>query len=126
MRSLKAEPDAATPFETRIETVSDAQVLVQARGELDLATAPSFSRAVISAIGLGRPENVVDMSGVTFCDSQGLTALLATTIHAEAEGAELAFVHLHPRVSRVVRLVGLDRRLNLPGLPAGGGERART
>ncbi|MFG2006800.1 STAS domain-containing protein [Spirillospora sp. NPDC048911] len=51
--------------------------MLSARGELDLATAGSFRDLLVETIGKGCPNVVVDMSGVTFCDSQGLSALLA-------------------------------------------------
>jgi anti-sigma B factor antagonist len=110
---MRSTDPVTAPFTIRIEAVSDAQVVVRARGELDLATARSFGNGVIEAIDLGRPENVIDMSGVPFCDSQGLTALLAATIYAESAGTSLAFTRLQPRVAKVLRVTGLDRRLTV-------------
>jgi anti-sigma B factor antagonist len=86
------------PLEVRV-TERDGDVVLELIGELDAHTAPDLSDAVTSVAGAG---TVVDLSGVSFCDSSGLRALVAA-VHAGArvdlEGAPL-------QVLRVVELTG--------------------
>ncbi len=44
-----------------------------------------------------------------FCDSSGLTALIAARNHAHAAQADIALAAVPPRTLRVLRVVGLDQ-----------------
>ncbi|WP_192809441.1 STAS domain-containing protein [Actinomadura rudentiformis] len=87
--------------------------MIRVHGELDMATGDAFRRLVSSTIAGGHSKVVVEMSGVTFCDSEGLSALLDATRHAEAAGGLLTLVDLHPRVAKVIRITCLDRCLHI-------------
>ncbi|MFC8131726.1 STAS domain-containing protein [Streptomyces sp. NPDC057302] len=52
---------------------------------------------------------VVDLAGVTFCDSSGLSALIAARNHALAARAGLALAAVPAHISRFLGTVGLDR-----------------
>ncbi|MEV5428032.1 STAS domain-containing protein [Streptomyces sp. NPDC052701] len=63
---------------------------------------------------------VVDLSGLEFCDSTGITALLAARQHALAAGAGIALAAVPPNLLRVLAVVGLDQVFTfLPGSTAG-------
>ena len=51
-------------------------MLLKAHGEVDLATAADFSGALQEAFSGGRPAVVVDLAGVHFMGSEGLSSLL--------------------------------------------------
>ena len=51
-------------------------LVIRAVGELDLATAPDFARAVAGPAGSGFPRLVLDLRELAFCDSTGLRAIL--------------------------------------------------
>ena len=51
----------------------------------------------------------VDLTGVTFCDSSGITALLAARNHALAARATIALAAVPAHISRIFQMVGLDR-----------------
>jgi anti-sigma B factor antagonist len=58
------------------------------------------------------------MKATTFCDSQGIGALVRACKQAAASGAELRVVAPSPRVLRVLAVLGLDSRLAIyPSLP---------
>ena len=63
-----------TPFSATTR-VTGAGPVVTVHGEVDMATAPRL-RAEIGALALGRGRLlVVDLAGVTFCDSSGISGI---------------------------------------------------
>ncbi|WP_330172349.1 STAS domain-containing protein [Streptomyces sp. NBC_01498] len=85
-----------------------AGVVIELTGELDHHTAPEV-RAALPAAGLraGR-QLTLDLTGLTFCDSTGITVLLAARNHALAADATIALAAVPDRVSRIFRIVGLE------------------
>lgn len=63
--------------------------LLRVRGELDLATAPELARALDLAAA-DRTDILLDLSGVTFCDLVGLTALELAGRRLRASGCRLS------------------------------------
>jgi anti-anti-sigma factor len=59
-----------------IVEADDGRRIVEAVGEIDLATADALERAIAELVSLGAPEVVVDASGVSFIDSSGLAVLV--------------------------------------------------
>ena len=95
-----------TPFSATTRATGSGPV-VTVHGEVDVATAPRL-RAEIGALTLGRGQLlVVDLAGVTFCDSSGISALIAARNVAEAAGAAVALAALPARLSRTFGLIGL-------------------
>ena len=60
-------------FSLDVAAGDDAWTTVSVGGELNLATADEFSRAVLSGLATGAV--IVDLRGVTFMDSSGVRAL---------------------------------------------------
>nr|WP_203644716.1 STAS domain-containing protein [Streptomyces sp. SID14478] len=83
--------------------------VVELDGTLDHRTAPEV-RNTLPVLGL-RPgrQLVLDLGAVTFCDSTGITVLIAARNHALTAGAGIALVAVPDRVSRILHLVGLDQ-----------------
>ncbi|GAA4983282.1 STAS domain-containing protein [Kitasatospora paranensis] len=96
-------------------TVRDAATgpVLEVAGELDYATAPGL-RDLVTTLTL-RPGQrlVVDLSGMGFCDSSGLTALLAARHHAHAAQAEIALAAVPAHTLRTLHIVGLDQIFTL-------------
>jgi anti-anti-sigma factor len=74
------------------------------RGELDLATAPAFERALTSADEPG--DLRLDCSELVFMDSQGVRSLVVAAA-ARPAGVRLVLHHLTAEVRRIVDLVQL-------------------
>jgi anti-sigma B factor antagonist len=91
----------------------DDHVLVRAQGELDLSSAGRVTAAVKEAFAHGRGSVLVDLSGVTFVDSTGLTALVRIHREAEARGTYVAVVAPSRSVRRVLDLLGLGDVLHV-------------
>jgi anti-anti-sigma factor len=78
-------------------------------GELDYANVAELHE-VLGSLSL-RPGQclVLDLSGLEFCDSSGITALIAARSNAQAVQADAALAAVPPNTLRVLRIVGLDQ-----------------
>jgi anti-sigma B factor antagonist len=100
----------------RVEIEPDgAHVVVE--GELDLATAGYLIYWLTEYVHLGL---IVDLSGVPFCDSQGIHALVQLRQLCAGAGRSFGVVGLTESVRRIIEMAGLTRYL---ALPAPGDER---
>ncbi|QFG25739.1 STAS domain-containing protein [Actinomadura sp. WMMB 499] len=81
-------------------------------GELDRASCPHV-RSRLRPL-TGRPL-VLDVSGVTFFDAEGMRTVCRCARACEAEGAALALVGVRPYAAKVFRILGLDRDVPLCG-----------
>ncbi|HEX6756517.1 MAG TPA: STAS domain-containing protein [Mycobacteriales bacterium] len=102
-------------------------LLVSVVGEVDVATAPLL-RAVLDGLRTARPRRVeVDLSGVAFLDSQGLTVLVAARRRLAAEQIVLALRAPSRAATNALIASGLDRAFPRAGEPepAGAGRPAR-
>ncbi len=97
-----------TPLRITIRNATTGPVL-EIIGELDHSTAPQL-RDVLNALIL-RPGQrlVLDLAGMEFCDSSGLTALIVARNHAQAAHADIALAAVPAHTLRVLRTVGLDQ-----------------
>ncbi|MDK1471928.1 STAS domain-containing protein [Streptomyces sp. 549] len=78
-------------------------------GELDHHTAPRFADALAETpFGPGTPV-VLDLAGVSYCDSTGITVLVTAYRRAEETGCRLLLAGTGPDLLRVLQIVGLDQ-----------------
>lgn len=68
------------PDDLTVEVILDGDhtAIVRVVGEIDVATSPRITDAVHDAVSRGATQLVLDLSGVTFMDSSGIAALIAT------------------------------------------------
>jgi anti-sigma B factor antagonist len=92
---------------------------VALRGELDVSTAPRFN-AVLSDPRIRQCHTLmVDLSGLTFMDSTGLSAVLVGEMHARTRGQRFAVVRGPRHVQELFRLTGVDHFLEVvDGVPS--------
>jgi anti-sigma B factor antagonist len=78
-------------------------------GDLEHSSAPEL-RALVSTVAL-RPGQclVLDLGGMEFCDSSGITALIAARSHALDAQASIALAAVPAGTRRVLRITGLDQ-----------------
>ncbi|NKQ57438.1 STAS domain-containing protein [Amycolatopsis sp. K13G38] len=88
----------------------DAVVVVS--GDIDMVTAPEFEKALIAAVREQPEALVVDMTGVAFLGSAGLTALVAARQQA-GEVTALRVVAKSSATARPLQLTGLDQEIPL-------------
>jgi anti-anti-sigma factor len=82
------------------------------RGEIDVVAIPRL-RAALDCID-ATYNAVLDMAGVTFMDSGGLTALAIHTMRLRAGGGSLKIRHASSAVRRVVESAGMGELLDEP------------
>jgi anti-sigma B factor antagonist len=91
------------------------EAVIEATGDLDLDGAPRLCAAIArERRALAGRQIVVDLSGVDFCDSTGLRALIAETREVAIEGGRLILVvPPESRIRRVIQLSGAWELLNV-------------
>jgi anti-sigma B factor antagonist len=89
-------------------------VIVEVRGELDLATGRDLERALSDLIDdQGCGTILLDLRGLDFIGSTGLSLLLKAQAHAQSLGREIILVRLSPAARRAIELGGLLSTLNI-------------
>jgi anti-anti-sigma factor len=83
--------------------VGDGAALIAVAGELDLATAPILDAELTDARAAGL-DVTIDLAGLTFFDSTGLTLLLRAAHRADDAGGMLSLVAPPPCVRAVVEV----------------------
>jgi anti-anti-sigma factor len=108
-----ADGPPSEPFDVRLVALSQDSVRVIATGELDIATVPELEAALLDEMANHR-HVLLDMSGVTFMDSMGISLLVSPVNEAEVNGWNLGIRDaMADPVRRVLRLTGIDPLLPL-------------
>ena len=101
---------AAVPVALAGRAIGEVAVL-RCEGDLDLAAVDAVAAAAREALA-GLPRGLVlDLSGVTFCDTVGLRTLLSTAARARAQGCPMALAGMRPNVAEFLARVCADRAL---------------
>jgi anti-sigma B factor antagonist len=106
---------ASTRFQAVTELVRPDVLLIRVGGDLDLDS----SEAIAARLGteLQHPVRLVlvELSGVTFCSSAGLTAILLAAREAAARNIDLCLVGAGRVVRRPLEVTGLTPHFRLAG-----------
>ncbi|MDO3704876.1 STAS domain-containing protein [Micromonospora sp. C28SCA-DRY-2] len=76
-------------------------------GELDLSTAGELVAVLDRLADAGTHRLLVDLTGLTFCDSSGIAAFVRGDNRASAAGGWLRVTGASGRVARVLEVTGL-------------------
>ncbi|WP_327064383.1 STAS domain-containing protein [Kitasatospora sp. NBC_01250] len=87
--------------------------VLEITGDLDYATAPGLRKAVENLTLTTGQRLVLDLTQLEFCDSSGITALLAARNLAAEQGADMALAAVPANTIRILHIVGLDRVFTL-------------
>ncbi|MFJ4716764.1 STAS domain-containing protein [Streptomyces sp. NPDC088785] len=93
---------------TLLPHASGASVLTLV-GEVDHHTAPEFQAVVDQAPFTPETPVVIDLAGLTYCDSTGITALIKAHLRAHDTSTRLVFAAPHHDLMHLLRIVGLDQ-----------------
>jgi anti-sigma B factor antagonist len=85
--------------------------ILSCSGNLDLETVDIFTGAALPLLGTDGKPLIIDLSGVDFIDSMGLSGLIAALTHARESELGLDLVVNTERVSRLLSLTGVDALL---------------
>ncbi|MBP0456029.1 STAS domain-containing protein [Streptomyces montanisoli] len=88
---------------------TDRGPVLRVVGDLDHAQTTALRERIDDLVlGPGR-RLVIELSGLDFCDSTGITALLAARRHAQAAGADMVLTGVPADTMRVLTTAGLDQ-----------------
>jgi anti-anti-sigma factor len=89
-------------------TLDQGEAVVSVCGELDMSTAPELSRSLADVLDQHPRDLTLDLAGVEFIDSTGLTLLVRASMDVKAHEGTFHLRHPRPPVRRVLEIVGLD------------------
>jgi anti-sigma B factor antagonist len=114
-------PEAAEggDFDIHVETGS-AEILIRVKGEVDLSNAPA-SRRRSTRRATRRPAGpiVIELSGLEFIDSTGLSVLIAATRRSRENGNRLRVRRASGQVRRILEVAGVHDWLFLDEVSGG-------
>jgi anti-sigma B factor antagonist len=87
----------------------NGSALVTVSGELDIATKPELIDYVSPILSTRVGMVVLDLSGITFIDAQGLSALIMIKRQAQSVHTELVLAATPPVVLSLLRITRLDK-----------------
>jgi anti-sigma B factor antagonist len=95
-----------------VATDSDGICTVMVTGDVDLLTAPAMATAVQQAQEKTQ-DVLLDLSGVDFLGSAGLSVMVEAARRADGSQGRLAVLVTHRPVRRAIEVTGLDAALHL-------------
>jgi anti-sigma B factor antagonist len=100
-------------FELAVERSRSGAHLIRVRGEIHVSTAPEFAARLSEAIDSGETAVVLDMRGVDFIDSTGLSVLLNGLRLVTQQHGRMAIVCANPTVLRLFQVTSLDTTFDI-------------
>ena len=97
---------APKPFHCAVDD-RDGAKFVRPEGDLDMSTAPEVEAVLQGALTTGSKRVVVDLRGLHFMDSTGLTLLTRWSLAAERDGFSLVLVPGNDRIQRLFEITRL-------------------
>jgi anti-anti-sigma factor len=99
-------------FTLRIGSDRDGRTVLRLIGELDMEGAPRLKEVVHQLQHDGAPELIVDLRGLTFLDSMGLSALVEAHAAGQDGHRSISFIRGSSTVQRVFSITEVDKRVN--------------
>jgi anti-sigma B factor antagonist len=91
----------------------EGPTVVKLLGELDLSTAHQLE-ACLDGLGADGADVRLDLSGLSFCDSSGISAMVMAAKRVRKRGGYLFIVSPQPAVRSVLEITGLLDYLSAP------------
>ncbi|ANN19500.1 anti-anti-sigma factor [Amycolatopsis orientalis] len=104
----------SAPFAVIEADRSDDAVVVEVTGDIDISSSPRFHAKILELLERGPATVVIDLTGVGFCDSSGLSGLLRLHRYCTESGIDLSIAPSKV-VRRAIELTGLSSTLKLAG-----------
>ncbi|MGI5359058.1 STAS domain-containing protein [Streptomyces sp. CA-252508] len=101
----------STSISLTVQTVDHGSTALALAGELDLDSAARIEPDLFLATAWAGREVVVDMAGVTFCDTSGVELLMRLHRRCATEGCRLRLCRVPRQPGRVFRVLGVDRAI---------------
>jgi anti-sigma B factor antagonist len=98
--------DPASHFGVHAE-LCGREMTLALTGELDLATTPALERAVDASPWQDLDAVVIDLAGVTFVDSTGLSVLIRASQHASSAGKAFSVIRASEQPTKLFQIAGV-------------------
>src|SRR5919112_4398034 len=98
----------APNFDLSEDELDDATVVIRIAGEIHATTAPALSERLSGALESGRHRVVLDLTGVEFIDSTGLSVLLNGLRRVTRVRGAMVLACANPTVLRLFQITKLD------------------
>ena len=112
-------PPGPAAFEVRVSG-GNATLTAQLVGELDIVTAPYFEQQIDALRQDGARSLILDLATLSFIDSSGLTALVATLRRYRAEGGDVTLRSPTRATAKVLEICGLSQIFRIENAPPAG------
>ena len=99
-------PDAYPQLSVEVQSGPQEFCLILA-GELDIASAPALDRLLDEVVSDGHPRMIIDLAGLTFMDSIGLSSMLRARAGAKANDHHLTVRGGSRQVKRLFEVTGM-------------------
>nr|WP_281367961.1 STAS domain-containing protein [Nonomuraea typhae] len=86
----------------------DTHTVVVVIGEMDLVSKALLIEQVDKVLGQGAQLVIINLSGVTFLDAQGLSALVISRVHAAILQRRMMLTEVPAAVRRLLEITNLD------------------
>jgi anti-sigma B factor antagonist len=107
---LPSAPSRRPAVELRLDSREEGDwTVLDVVGEVDLSSAPFLRTRIEELVHLGAQRLVVDLRGVGFMDSSGLSVLVSCMKRMREAGGELAIACPNGSILKVFTVTGLDR-----------------
>lgn len=104
-------------FASERALVDEKICLVTVKGEIDIYTAPRFRDELLAAMEDGAVEVCIDLSGIEFMDSTGLTVLISAAKRLNASGGRLVLAAPSRPVVKLLAITGLNQVFTVVSRP---------
>lgn len=94
----------------RMDPPTDGEIVAHLEGSIDIESRHELTRVAGESFTGDVPKWVVDLSGVTFMDSTGISALVLISNDAEDAESRFAVRNPSPTVARILEVTGLSER----------------
>ncbi|EME58561.1 STAS domain-containing protein [Amycolatopsis decaplanina] len=115
--AIDTEAGQAAPLVVVEAARSEDAITVEVAGDIDISTSPRLRAELFRLLEDGPGVAVIDLTGVGFCDSSGLSVLVQLNRHCEESGIDLGFAPSKV-VHRAIELTGLLPTLKMAGTQA--------
>ena len=105
-------PIGEDPLAIAVDASAASEAVVRLTGELDLATGPMLA-ARLSVLLAEGCDVVIDLAGLSFMDSSGLSVLIGAHQEAAPHGRIVRLVGATGMVARVLTISGADQVLDV-------------
>jgi anti-sigma B factor antagonist len=89
------------------ETVADGVILVEAIGELDVATAPDLDHRLAELAARGHARIVLDLGELRFCDAHGISVFVRARTRARTAQGWFRLMAAGDQMRKILQIVRL-------------------